>query len=149
MIYQGNTGLVNTYPYGYRNPHGNRSEVEHWWYNPEQIYSVVLCWNMYRQKIWCNRTYLYEYKKSRWYNMRYHLKRGVTWGGFSFNAGLMPTFLYGLYGRFFSPMGEWGKSEQMIQDGFKVALTAPPACDHIGRGRHVESGELKRAVKAG
>eukprot|EP01083_Nonionella_stella_P069698 185986_1 len=118
---------------------------DHFFYDPHALYSVVLCWNMYRQRVWCNRTYLYEYKGSQWYNMNYHLKRGVTWGGFSFNAGLQQTFLYQMYGKFMSPKGEWGKSEQMIKDGLKVALMAPPACDHIGKGRHVDSGELLRA----
>jgi len=147
----GRSGLINKFgiPGAYRHPEGNQTAIDHFFYDPDSIYSVVLCWNMYRQKPWCNRTYMYEYKGSQWYNMKYHLKRGVTWGGFSFNAGLQPTFLYLMYGKFFSPMGEWGKSEQMIQDGFKVALIAPPACDHIGKGRHVDSGELLRADKIG
>ena len=129
--------LTNTYPANYRNADKNRSAMDHYFYNSAAIYSVVLCWNMYRQRIWVNRTYLYEYKESKWYDMKYHLKRNVLWGGYSFNAGLQPTFLYKMYGNFLSPKGEGGRSEMMIRDGFKVALMAPPACDHIGRDRHV------------
>ena len=143
----GRIGLNNTFPDQYRNPHRRGTDYDHFFYNPDQLYSVVLCWNMYREKQWCNRTFLYEYKSAKWYNMEYHFKRGVTWGGFSFNAGLQPTFLYKMYGKFFSPAGEWGKSEQMIRDGFTVALMGPPACDHIGRQRHVDSGELKKIPK--
>ena len=137
-------GLINKFgdESAYRYPESNHDEIEHFWFDPNTIYSVVLCWNMYRKRPFCNRTYLYEYKDSQWYNMKYHVKKddfwgSVTWGGFSFNAGLQPTFLYEMYGKFFSPMGEWGKSQQLIKDGFKIALMAPPACDHIGRGRHI------------
>ena len=138
----GQTGLINKYPNHYRNPEGNKTARDHFFYDPNGLYSVVLCWNMYRKKQWCNRTYLYEYKDSQWYNMNYHFKKGYTWGGFSFNAGLQPSFLYRMYGKFFSPVGEGGKSEQMIKDGFRVAFMAPPACDHIGWERHVDAGEL-------
>eukprot|EP01084_Bolivina_argentea_P045559 83872_1 len=74
----GINGLVNKFPNNYRKPEGNQTGIDHFFYNSDTIYSVVLCWNMYRQRMWCNRTYLYEYKGSQWYNMKYHLKRGVT-----------------------------------------------------------------------
>ena len=128
---------TNTFPNRYRDPEYNHSRMDHYFFDPHNLYSVVLCWNMYRSKTWCNRTYLYEYKGSKWYDMKYHLKRGVTWGGFSFNAGLQPKFLYDMYGEYLAPGGEWARSEKMIGEGFRVALMAPPACDHIGRDRHV------------
>ena len=69
--------------------------------------------------------------------MKWKEKRGVTWGGFSFNAGLQPSFLYDIYGEYLAPGGEWERSEKMIGEGFRVALMAPPACDHIGKWEHV------------
>ena len=133
----GTTVAPNTFPNNYRDPEYNHTRMDHFFFNPERLYSVVLCWNMYRSKVWCNRTYLYEYKGSKWYDMQWKEKRGVTWGGFSFNAGLQPTFLYHMYGDYLARGGEWERSEKMIGEGFRVALMAPPACDHIGKSEHV------------
>eukprot|EP01084_Bolivina_argentea_P045560 83873_1 len=141
------SGLNNTYPYDYR--HYDRyyhpevirdlEPMDHFWYNPNDKYSIVLCWTMYKQKNWINRTFLYEYKDSKWYEMQYFIKDNVMWGGFSFNSGLMPTHVYDMYiKRFYSAKGEWGMSQKLIDHGFKVALLASFACDHIGKGKHVE-----------
>eukprot|EP01083_Nonionella_stella_P000549 1558_1 len=138
------TGLNNTYPNNYR--HGDRDRPERWrgqpldhfFFNPHQKYSIVVCWTLNNRNNFINKTFLYEYKDAKWYDMQYFLKHYVTWGGFSFNSGLLPTALYRLLIKdFFSPKGEWGVSQLLIKHGFKVALLGKVACNHIGKARHI------------
>ena len=118
-------------------------------------YSIVLCWTMGFSGFVDPKNYppqnLTElgYGNITIYMMKYPLDKGF--GAFTFNAGLYPKFIYDFYGPFVKdPVNLYdGKSahessisKRMKKQKLHIALTYPPKCDHIGKGRSVRRSKM-------
>lgn len=82
-----------------------------------------------------------DYKNTNWKYSNWEFKNEeATWGGITYNAGMMPTFIWKkwigpLEGSKHSHL-ERTTSKRLIQLGFHYASMTSPYCVHIGQGRH-------------